>query len=163
MTRTIYLTQDYKTIVDDEDYQQLAEAKQLYCWHATKPDEAGRVYAVRTKSIHGKKIKIRLHRQLLDAPDGLYVDHINGNTLDNRRANLRLATNPQNTANSTDRPHSSVYRGVYRHTGRKWRAYISGVYLGVFSTPEAAAIAYNKAALEKYGEFARLNEVAHAQ
>lgn len=95
--------------------------------------------------------------------DFSYIDHSNGDRLDNRLVNLRLATNGQNIANSRSRGGaSSRYLGVARHTQNgNWMASITkdGVqtYLGVFGTEEEAAIAYDRAANVMHGEFARLN------
>lgn len=92
-----------------------------------------------------------------------YIDHLNGDRLDNRLVNLRLATNSQNIANSRSRAgSSSKFLGVARHTQNgNWMASITkdGIqrYLGVFETEEEAAIAYDRAALVLHGEFAHLN------
>lgn len=93
----------------------------------------------------------------------ILVDHINGNGLDNRRANLRLASHAQNHANSQKRKgKSSPYKGVsWSRSGAKWMATIRSAgkttYLGVFTNPIEAAKAYDRAASEIYGEFARVN------
>lgn len=91
------------------------------------------------------------------------IDHINGDKSDNRLSNLRLATRPQNIANSGPRPKNKTgFRGVSlcAHTG-KWRASITlegrSRNLGRFGTPEDAARAYDAAALAHHNEFARLN------
>ena len=99
---------------------------------------------------------------------GLMVDHINGNALDNRRSNLRLATARQNAANRRIQAKgTSKYKGVAR-SGKRWRAYASeptgdGDYrriaLGTFDTEEAAAAAYNTWMLETHGEYALLNVI----
>lgn len=104
-----------------------------------------------------------LHRLIL--PGAALVDHANGDKLDCRRANLRPATPGQNQANSRKRPGTtSQYKGVYwyRATG-KWQAQIQadGVkrYLGYFAEEADAAAAYDEAAVELFGQFARLNLV----
>lgn len=107
--------------------------------------------------------QIKLHRYLLDAPNGMQVDHINGDPLDNRRENLRVATPSQNQANWRKKsPATSAYKGVSWHKGaRKWRATINingkQVHLGFYGEEEAAALAYDTAAERAYGEFACLN------
>lgn len=101
---------------------------------------------------------------------GEYIDHIDGNPLNNRRDNLRIATARQNAANSAKRQGSkSQYRGVWPYgAGGKWRAAGSRpvpgkkrkyerVSLGVYRYEWEAALAYNTYALLEYGEFARLN------
>lgn len=111
---------------------------------------------------------ILLHREILKAPTGLYVDHINGDTLDNRRANLRVATPKQSAANRRSQSGSSSrYLGVTWHTGcSRWQAQIGGsgdtAYLGLFSDEAEAARTYDVAARKRYGEFARLNFPAAA-
>jgi hypothetical protein len=107
-----------------------------------------------------------MHRDVMGAPDGLLVDHINQNGLDNRRSNLRIATGAQNQRNAHGRgihrgkASSSAFRGVSRSKG-KWGAHVSvngrNIRLGTFVTEEAAARAYDKAARQYHGEFAGLN------
>jgi hypothetical protein len=116
---------------------------------------SGRAYARNSRGL-------LLHRLLMGVPRSA-VDHINSDALDNRRCNLRLATAAQNSANARkqNRKTSSIYKGVAR-SGRGWIAYIGAtpkVYLGYFKHECAAALAYNEAAREKYGSFARLNDV----
>lgn len=110
------------------------------------------------------KQTIYLHREIAGTPVGLITDHVNGDRLDNRRANLRIATPSQNGANSSGRQRKSPYRCVYQHkpSGR-WIAQVSEggkpQHLGIFDTPEEAAIAYDLAALTRWGQFARTNLV----
>jgi hypothetical protein len=107
----------------------------------------------------------RLHRLILNAPTGREVDHINGNGLDNRRANLRLCLPRQNRWNmrkSIDRKCTSKFKGVYIMKGTgQITANISAqgerFFLGVFQSEEDAARAYDTAARRLHGRFARLN------
>lgn len=97
-----------------------------------------------------------------------YVDHRNGNGLDNRRANLREATHAQNTRNARRRSDSTTgFKGVWLHREGVWRATIQAAgrrqHLCVYPTPEDAARAYDEAARELHGEFARLNFPAEVQ
>jgi hypothetical protein len=90
------------------------------------------------------------------------IDHINQNRTDNRIDNLRLANNQQNSFNSTLKPtNTSGFRGVARSKAGTWRARImingADIYLGSFKTKENAALAYNFAAHEHFGPFAKFN------
>lgn len=103
-----------------------------------------------------------LHRFIVGANPGDIVDHVNGDTMDNTRKNLRIATHQQNMANSKRRKNNDGYKGVQlRCDGKKWVARIQVhkkmIHLGSFLTPEDAARAYDKAAILHFGEFARLN------
>lgn len=108
---------------------------------------------------------VLLHRLLLNAPKGTEVDHRDGNTLDCRRSNLRLATPTQNRVNSgPTAQHRSGYRGVrYDKRSGQWIAQMNvdkrSKQIGRFDTKEAAAEAYNRAAREYHGEFAYQNPV----
>lgn len=98
----------------------------------------------------------RLSRLLVAAPVGMVVDHINGDPLDNRRANLRICTQAHNCFNTSKR--SGTYRGVHFDASRKkWVARIAQTMLGRFETEEAAARAWDLTAREWYGPYARLN------
>lgn len=105
---------------------------------------------------HGKDL---LHRLIMEAPFGVFVDHINRDTTDNRRENLRLCTHAQNMQNSKVRAHSGTgVKGVQKHANR-YRARIRDngrqVTLGNFLTIEEAKAAYDAAAERLFGEFAR--------
>jgi len=107
---------------------------------------------------------VRLHREILDAPDGMEVDHVNGYTNDNTRRNLRLCVKAQNQGNSKmqTREKSAPFKGVSFHKkNRTWIAKIGKprIYLGSFATAFEAAVAYNAAAKSRWGEFARLNSL----
>lgn len=102
---------------------------------------------------------LKLHRLLMGERDGYEVDHRNGDTLDNRRANLRWATRQQNLANlGPKRNCRSRYKGVSWSTVAKmWQVQVAAKGVGYFRDEVDAARAYDTAALEKWGEFARLN------
>jgi hypothetical protein len=145
-----------KTVVDDEDYDRLHQ----YNWRL---NPAG--YALRSSTLNGKYITIRLHREIMGACKGEYVDHVNGNPLDNRKSNLRICTNMENSWNSGLRKDSkSGYKGVtWKKERSKWKAEIKKNYktmfLGYFDNPHDAARMYNFWAKDMFGEFARLNVI----
>jgi hypothetical protein len=152
MTKQIELTQEKYAIVDDEDFEWLNKSK----WHYDTR------YA-RRAGTYGFG-KIFMHREIA-RPGRAVVDHINGNTLDNRKENLRICEQAENIKNKTIQKNStSGYKGVSIVKGKKrdkWTAMISinnqMTYLGTFSTPEDAARAYDSAANENYGRFAKTN------
>jgi len=151
-------------MVDDEDFEKLNQHK----WHY-----GSRHYALRTVhegySKDGKRItgSVWMHREVLNTPEGLFTDHINGDTLDNRKENLRVVTSKQNNHNSKLPSHNtSGYKGVSedkRNLKNKWQAYITidnkKKHLGYFSSKEDAARKYNEVAKEIFGEYARLNNL----
>ena len=157
--RKIYLGEDEWTLVSPMDYYRLKNFK----WYLN--GNGKEFYAFRNVKIGpGKTKMVSMHRQLMDPPPHLLVDHRNNNTLDNRRANLRLATYAENACN---RPKirtktSSQYIGVYleKRTGRytsKIRINGKRLWLGRFASELAAAKVYDAAARKYHGEFARLN------
>jgi hypothetical protein len=104
-----------------------------------------------------------MHREVLKAPKGALVDHINHNGLDNRRANLRFVTAGQNCWNARKkRGCSSKYKGVYfQKRSRRWLANIiyrgERIFLGCFDDEQSAARAYDEKAKQLFGQYATLN------
>ncbi len=152
VARTIPLSRGRVTIVDDADYEWLVQWK----WFWDKG------YACRADVSGGRRRNLRMHRALLGVPDGVFVDHINGDKLDNRRENLRRATKLENRRNSTGFVGTSKYKGVHWASGiRRWCASIAvgpkTHWLGQYSSEDQAALAYDEAARRLFGEFARLN------
>lgn len=139
------------TIIDRENWDKVANLK----WHLMHTG-----YAATNKF---KKYN-RLHHFIFGIPPiGLETDHINRNRLDNRKANLRFCTRSQNRCNSKRANKSSKYSGVSKN-GDNWKAQIKSlkhglIHLGTFSSELKAAQAYNQAALQYHGEFARLNQL----
>jgi len=137
----------------DEDLPAMARIR----WRACTSAKSKKVYA-----ITGTKERLLMHRLLM--PGAEEVDHINGNWLDNRKENLRPATRSQHMMNCDKRKVSRVssqFKGVSRNRSGGWFARIrkdyETRYLGTFEHEVAAAIAYDHAARECFGHFARLN------
>lgn len=152
--KQIPLTQGAFAVVDDEDFAFLSQ----YSWYLIS-----RKYAARDVRDDGTKKTVYMHRIVASAPNGMDVDHINRNQLDNRRSNLRVCTKSQNLANRPKQTNNkSGFKGVYYHKPlKKWTAQIAvagrSIHLGVFKDPREAAMAYNKSAAEYHGEFAHIN------
>lgn len=165
---TVPLTKGYSTTLDREDFERLFIPNQAGAptvkWHAFV-EPSGPVYVTRTEQSPKKRMRW-MHREIIDAPAGLDVDHRDRNGLNNRRSNLRVATRGQNLANRTKRGGTkSRFKGVYWDAGRqKWQA-IARVrgrnhHLGRFDDEVTAARAYNELALAEWGEFAALNDIS---
>ena len=148
-------------LVDDEDYEALAQFRWCVTWELGAQTR----YALRKVRLpDGRQITVRMHRQLLNPEVGVEVDHANHDSLDNRRANLRLATSAENHFNQSKqrRATSSVFKGVCWHKARgKWLAQIrfngDHIHLGLFVDEAEAARAYDSAVVRLFGEFARTN------
>ena len=120
-------------------------------------------YPATTLGSGKKAYKLYLHRFVMSAKSGTIVDHKNGDHLDNRRANLRLASKGENTINRDRLPTNGAgYKGVSKR-GKTYRAFVhkdgTTIYLGTFPTAKAAACAYNGGAKKHFGKFAKLNKV----
>lgn len=157
--REIKLTQGKVALIDDDDYERISQFK----WCASRDSKT--FYACRAIKRGDKWTTVPMHRIILDAPIGMEVDHIDHNGLNNQKSNLRIVTRGQNQFNKTPCG-KSKYLGVSLYTvkGRTYiKAYITHnrkrMELGHFYTEEAAAAAYNEAAIRLFGEFAHLNVI----
>jgi hypothetical protein len=158
--KKIKLTQGKYALVDDADFDALIGFK----WCAYRSGKT--FYAKRNERLPNGKLKdVDMHRILMGSPVGMLVDHIDGDGLNNQRANLRVCTHAQNLRNrALPKNNKSGYRGVcWDKRINKWKASIScegkNYNLGHFTAVEDAGIAYNKAAAELFGEFAFLNKI----
>ena len=152
--KEIPLSRGKIALINDEDYALVGHLK----WYADPQRDNFAAARVTTD-----RKKVFMHRVILATPDGMHTDHINGNTLDNRRGNLRIVTAVQNSWNRKPRK-GHKYRGVMadpRSEKNPWRARIAvdgrHINLGSHPTEIAAAMAWDKAAREYHGEYARLN------
>ena len=157
--KRIPLTRGKYAIVDDADYEWLNQWK----WHSLKGNSTW--YVSRSKRKGNKVKNYLMHREILRTPKEKVSDHINGDGLDNRRSNLRICTQAQNSMNkNSSRNTSSKFKGVtfHKQTG-KWQSQIETegkmYYLGYYDDERRAALEYNKKAKEFFGEFAKLNEL----
>lgn len=161
MSTTIPLSghygQGHSAIVDDNDYDMLNN----YTWHL------GNNGYIKTFVGGRKNVKcLLMHRLIMDPPADHEVDHINGNKLDNRRENLRIVTRSQNARNlRRHKQFSSRFKGVsWNSRDHLWDARLHTEYrtinLGQFTSEIQAALAYNQAAIEHFGEFASLNTIS---
>lgn len=146
-------------LVDDEDFERINK----YHWHA--PRQRSGVYAVRDITKNGKRKRLHMHREIIGYKEGMVVDHINHNCLDNRKSNLRLCTNTQNSMNMFSHKGSrSQYKGVYFHkSSGHWQSSIRVckklIHLGTYKEERDAAKAYNINAKKYFKEFAYLNKI----
>lgn len=145
MTKSIPLTQGKFALVDDEDFEYLNQWDWFF------------------HSGYAKRTGLRMHNVIMCPQNGLEVDHINGDKLDNRRANLRVCTHSENMKNrKNNKDNTSGYKGVVFHSpSGKWQAQI-GVNkkhysLGLFDNKIDAAKAYDEAARKYGGAFANVN------
>lgn len=158
MVIELQLSRGKVAIIDEIDADLAA-----YKWSAKKKRD--RFYAFRTIRKDGKMFAVHLHQaiyQRMHITDGSgHVDHANNDPLDNRRENLRYATPSQTRANSKiPSDNTSGYKGVVKH-GKKWRAQIradgKNYYLGLFDDPAVAGAIYEQAAIDFFGEYARIS------
>ena len=153
--KKIKLTQNKVALIDDEDFDNLSK----HNWYVAK-----RGYGYYAQRMVKRKI-VQMHRVILNVNKDEQIDHINRNTLDNRRCNLRVANHSQNEWNrGKQKNNHSGYKGVI-YSGRdkiftaRIRVYSKLIHLGTFKDKKEAARAYNEAAKRYHGEFACINKI----
>lgn len=154
----VALTKGKVAVVDACDYERVI----AYRWYALERD--GLWHAAWRGGPRNRRRSLYMHRLILGVNDPrVIVDHANGDGLDNRRCNIRVATKAQNAMNMRlHRDSSTRLKGVsWQESARRWRATINAegrqIYLGHFRDPIDAALAYDAAALRYFGIFAATN------
>ena len=152
-SRAVPLTKGKYALVDEEDYERV-----MQCNWSLSGD-------LRYTSARIKGCLILMHRFIINPPKDMVLYHINGDGLDNRKCNLRVCTQRQNSYNCIGSKNvSSKFKGVSWHKlTSKWRATImkdrKQIYLGLFTDEREAAKAYNKKAYELFNSFSKLNDI----
>jgi len=159
--KEIPLSRGMVSLVDDEDFERVSQ----YRW-VVKSNRTGQIYAHRALWVGGKRTSQTMHRFILGLTNPrVQTDHRDGDGLNNQKQNIRTCGQEDNAKNRRKlKPSSSQYKGVaFRDNPPRWigRIRVSGKYiwLGAYMTEIAAAQAYNAAAQEHFGEFAKLNRV----
>ena len=162
--KEIKLTQNKVALVDDEDYEYLNQWK----WHVKKV-KGSWYYAARSQHNGSIVINVMIHRVIMLTPKGDVVDHLDGNGLNCQKYNMRNCSQKQNCRNKRPQKNkNTLYKGVSfvnRFSFGENHKYIRAeiivnkkyIHLGYFKTQEEAAIAYDTAAKEYFGEFANSN------
>lgn len=160
--KEIELTRGMVTLVDEEIFDSLDR----FNWYA-RPCNGGNIfYASRKRLQHetGKSWHIHMHRVVANCPDGMFVDHIDGNKLNNQKHNLRICSYAENGKNRIINMKRSLPKGVSIKKGRTINKFVAQIgsgyekiHIGYFPTPEAAAAAYDEMAIKLHGKFALTN------
>ena len=127
---------DFKTIVDTEDIEKIKSYKNMWCINYKN----GRIDGVRQKIQKNKTRKqFWLHRIIMNCPEDMFIDHINGNTMDNRKENLRIVTQEENSTNlSSESTNTSGYRNIYCEKDGKYSVRIKNKRYGRYKSLEKA-------------------------
>ena len=151
--KRIPLTQGKFALVDDEDYLTISRYK--WCF-------GNNGYAIRSSYKTNSNHSL-MHRMIIDTPKGMLTDHINGDKLDNRRSNLRIATKSENMMNAGMRTNNkSGFKGVtWSKNAKKWASQIMingrHIHFGYFDDPKDAALAHDNGARKYHLDFAKTN------
>jgi hypothetical protein len=162
--KTLKIKDNYEILLDDEDFELYSK----FNWYLSRGRTT--VYAGRDVRYgprkENKKRRILLHREIMNASEHEYVDHINGNGLDNRKSNLRKCSNADNLKNRSSTKNNKLgLKGISLdkrlNLSKRFKVAITynGIYkfIGRFETKEEAIAAYNEAAIKYHGDFAWLN------
>jgi len=159
--KLVPLSKDKFTIIDLEDFEKVKGFKWYFSSRGYATSSQWRCFPKN----HANQYTLHMHRVIMNTPEGLLTDHINGDSLDNRKSNLRIVTNAQNLCNvKLTKKNTSGYKGVsWCKNSKHWRAKITFerkiFWLGGHKCPQEAAKAYDKAALKYFGEYAKTNEM----
>jgi hypothetical protein len=159
----------HEILLDDEDFEKFG----AYNWTVEKPTNGSAFYAKRKYTFAlNKRKSIALHRAILGITDvSVFIDHVDGNGLNNQKANLRIATHRDNKRNAGKQKNNTTgYKGVYRIKNALNDTYRVAMYIRdgskrrhicskIYKTPEEAARKYNELAKQYHGEFAYQNPV----
>jgi hypothetical protein len=154
----IVLTDRKEILISEKDYSLISH----YHW---RYDKTLKHVVTDISKGHGKSKATKMGNLLMQPPKGMYVLHLNGDNLDNRRENLRIVNKAEMEASRPPyKTNTSGFKGVsYHKLSRKWRAKIrfknKNIYLGEFNDIISAAKAYNYAAMKYHGEYAYLNDI----
>ena len=167
--KQILLTQGKVALVDDEDFERVNQ----YKWH-TYFDKTN-CYAERKETVNGIRVKVKMHRFIMNAKENEVIDHRDNNGLNNQKENLRPCTTAENNRNLSAYG-ISAYKGVtiternckakdgsvkqYKYFRARITINGKSVSLGLFKSEIEAAKAYNEAAVKFHGEFANLNVIS---
>jgi len=165
--KEIHLSAGKVSLIDDEDFEKVNQFKWSFFSHKTTPGYAGRSILVGHRDLNKPKgdsknqifKNVSLHRFILNAPEGCHIDHINGDTLDNRRSNLRIVNKSQNAMNSKLRKdNTSGHKGVnWNKIHRRWiaRVKVGGkeIFSKSYKTFEEAVEGREKAVKKYHGEY----------
>jgi hypothetical protein len=147
--KRIRLTQGKFALIDDTDYVLIKTYS--WCCHKSSRKNVGDIYYAATNvKVNNKYKTLHMHRLISKAPDGMDVDHINNNGLDNRRSNLKICSRSENLLKQRKQSgKSSKYVGVSLHSCGKWDVRYNKKYLGIFNNEIEASNARTLVSLTK--------------